>query len=133
MMATQNKQDVIEKFNNGEQRYENDQYFKETVIALSYGVGVYTVLDKCLRDHARLIAHVDIQTKALEKGVEHVKQLQGELEADRVKSEDVKNRLHERLRHSDNETSLLKTQLTRESETVKQLQDELAGIKAMWP
>jgi hypothetical protein len=82
-MATQSKQDVIEKFNKGELRYENDEYFKATIIALSYGVGVYAVLDKTLRDHARALAANSIQLKMLDLERSNTLQVQNEIVAAR--------------------------------------------------
>lgn len=40
--------ETLEKFNNGEQRYQDDQNFKEAVDSLAAKIGVYAVLDKTL-------------------------------------------------------------------------------------
>lgn len=46
---------IIEMFQNGEQRYDKDAYFKEAVTAIHLGVGPYAVLDIVLKEHAILM------------------------------------------------------------------------------
>lgn len=41
--------EVLEKFNNGESRYDDDLNFKEAADSLAARIGVYAVLDKNLR------------------------------------------------------------------------------------
>lgn len=41
-------QDVVDKFVNGESRYETQEVFKTAVDALAGGLGVYAVLDSTL-------------------------------------------------------------------------------------
>lgn len=52
------------KFQNGEQRYETNAYFKEAINALSVGVGVHAVLDRVLKEHTILMA---LHNEALNK------------------------------------------------------------------
>lgn len=52
------------KFQNGEQRYETNAYFKEAINALSAGVGVHAVLDRVLKEHTILMA---LHNEALNK------------------------------------------------------------------
>ena len=52
------------KFQNGEQRYETNAYFKEVINALSAGVGVHAVLDRVLKEHTILMA---LHNEALNK------------------------------------------------------------------
>lgn len=47
---------VIEMFQNGEQRYAEDNYFKEAIDSLTAGLGVYAVLDALLKKQSGLIA-----------------------------------------------------------------------------
>ena len=70
--------ETLEKFNNGEQRYEDDSNFKEAVLSISLGVGVYAVLDKTLNQlrvlreiHAKTIE----QNKRLADGVDGLQDL----------------------------------------------------------
>lgn len=53
--------ETLEKFNNGEQRYEDDQNFKEAVLSISLGVGVYAVLDKTL-NQLRVLREIHAKT-----------------------------------------------------------------------
>lgn len=52
------------KFQNGEQRYETNAYFKEAINALSAGVGVHAVLDRVLKEHTILMV---LHNEALNK------------------------------------------------------------------
>ena len=52
------------KFQNGEQRYETNAYFKEAINALSAGVGVHAVLDRVLKEHTILMG---LHNEALNK------------------------------------------------------------------
>ena len=47
--------EILEKFQNGEQRYDKDAYFKEAVTAIHLGVGIYAVLDRVLKEHLILM------------------------------------------------------------------------------
>ena len=53
--------ETLEKFNNGEQRYEDDQNFKEAVDSLANGIGVYAVLDKTL-NQLRVLREIHAKT-----------------------------------------------------------------------
>lgn len=60
--------ETLEKFNNGEQRYEDDPNFKEAVDSLAAKIGVYAVLDKTL-NQLRVLREIHTRT------VEQSKQL----------------------------------------------------------
>jgi hypothetical protein len=47
--------EIKEMFQNGEQRYELDAYFKEAVTAINAGVGITAVLDRVLKEHTILM------------------------------------------------------------------------------
>jgi len=47
--------EILEIFQNGEQRYDKDAYFKEAVTAIHLGVGIYAVLDRVLKEHVILM------------------------------------------------------------------------------
>jgi len=47
--------EILDKFQNGEQRYDKDAYFKEAVTAIHLGVGVYAILDRVLKEHLILM------------------------------------------------------------------------------
>ncbi len=70
-----NKTEITEKFNNGEQRYQDDQNFKEAVDSLAAGVGVYAVLDKTL-NQLRVLCGIHAKTIEQNKGLELVIELQ---------------------------------------------------------
>lgn len=44
-----NKDEILEKFQNGEQRYQDDKTFAEVVDSLAGGLGVYAVLDSAVK------------------------------------------------------------------------------------
>lgn len=46
--------DILEKFQNGENRYEADPLFKTAIDSLQAGIGVYAVLDHCLKENSKL-------------------------------------------------------------------------------
>jgi len=48
--------EILEKFQNGETRYNEDPFFNAAVQSLLKGLGVYAVLDKVLREHKALRA-----------------------------------------------------------------------------
>jgi len=47
--------EILERFQNGEQRYDTNAYFKEAVTAIHSGVGIYAVLDRVLKEHVILM------------------------------------------------------------------------------
>ncbi len=47
--------EVMDMFQNGEQRYDTSAYFKEAINALAAGVGVHAVLDRVLKEHVILM------------------------------------------------------------------------------
>lgn len=55
--------ETLEKFNNGEQRYEDDPRFKEAVDSLAARIGVYAVLDKALNE-LRVLRRLQSETVA---------------------------------------------------------------------
>ncbi len=55
---------VLENFQNGEQRYDKDGYFKEAVTAMQAGVGVFAILDRILKEHTILMR---LHSEALDK------------------------------------------------------------------
>lgn len=57
-------EDILEQFQNGERRYDEDPIFKSTVDSLKAGLGVYGVLDRVLKDYAALR---EASTKNLEE------------------------------------------------------------------
>ena len=67
--------ETLEKFNNGEQRYQDDQNFKEAVDSLSAGIGVYAILDKTL-NQLRVLREIHAKTTERVKGLEIVIELQ---------------------------------------------------------
>jgi len=69
------KTEIIEKFNNGEQRYEDDPNFKEAVDSLAAKIGVYAVLDKTL-NQLRVLRAIHAKTIERNKGLELVIELQ---------------------------------------------------------
>lgn len=48
-------EEILERFQNGEQRYDTNGYFKEAVTAIHSGVGIYAVLDRVLKEHVILM------------------------------------------------------------------------------
>lgn len=46
--------EILENFQNGPTRYDNDEYFKQAITSLQMGLGVYAVLDCVLREHSAL-------------------------------------------------------------------------------
>jgi len=48
-------EEILERFQNGDQRYERDAYFKGAITAIHSGVGVYAILDRVLKEHAILM------------------------------------------------------------------------------
>lgn len=72
-MATINE--TLEKFNNGEQRYQDDPNFKEAVDSLAAKIGVYAVLDKTL-NQLRVLRAIHAKTIEQNKGLELVIELQ---------------------------------------------------------
>lgn len=54
-MSTQSVAELLEMFQNGEQRYDRDAYFKEAVTALQLGVGPIAILDRVLKEHVILM------------------------------------------------------------------------------
>jgi uncharacterized protein (DUF924 family) len=55
---------VLENFQNGEQRYDKDGYFREAVTAIHAGVGTYAILDRVLKEHTILMR---LHSEALDK------------------------------------------------------------------
>jgi len=47
--------EILERFQNGEQRYDSNAYFKEAVTAMLAGASPYMVLDRVLREHVILM------------------------------------------------------------------------------
>lgn len=47
--------EILERFQNGEQRYDTNAYFKAAVTAIYSGVGIYAVLDRVLKEHVILM------------------------------------------------------------------------------
>lgn len=47
--------EVLELFQNGEQRYDTNAYFKEAVNAISAGLTPVVVLDRVLKEHVILM------------------------------------------------------------------------------
>jgi len=47
--------EVLELFQNGEQRYDTNAYFKEAVNAISAGLPPHVVLDRVLKEHVILM------------------------------------------------------------------------------
>lgn len=58
--------ETLERFNNGGQRYEDDQNFKEAVDSLAAKIGVYAVLDKTL-NQLRVLR--EIHAKTIEQNI----------------------------------------------------------------
>ncbi len=54
-MSKQTIEDILEMFQNGEDRYNKDAYFKEAINALHVGVGAHAILDRVLKEHAILM------------------------------------------------------------------------------
>jgi len=50
-MENNSLEQILGKFENGEQRYETDPHFQEAADALKAGLGVYAVLDKVLKQN----------------------------------------------------------------------------------
>jgi len=48
-------EEILERFQNGEQRYGTNAYFKQAVTAIHLGVGIYAVLDRVLKEHLILM------------------------------------------------------------------------------
>lgn len=55
---------TLDMFQNGEQRYDKDGYFREAITALHSGVGVHAVLDRVLKEHTILMR---LHSEALDK------------------------------------------------------------------
>ena len=53
-MANSNLDEILEKFQNGDRRYEEDPIFKSAVDSLVKGLGVYAVLDHTLKELNRM-------------------------------------------------------------------------------
>ena len=97
--------ETLEKFNNGEQRYEEDQNFKEAVDSLAAKIGVYAVLDKTLNQlrvlrgiHAKtieqnkqLVDEADIEKGSLFRSI-HNLSAENERLADEVENLKASNR-----------------------------------------
>jgi len=47
--------EILERFQNGEQRYDTNGYFKEAITAMLSGASPYMVLDRVLREHVILM------------------------------------------------------------------------------
>lgn len=47
--------EVLDMFQNGEQRYDTNAYFKEAVNAISAGLPPHVVLDRVLKEHVILM------------------------------------------------------------------------------
>jgi hypothetical protein len=45
-----NLDETLEKFQNGERRYDEDPYFKATINSIVSGLGVYGILDHTLKE-----------------------------------------------------------------------------------
>lgn len=54
-MSKETLDQIIDKFQNGEQRYDKDGYFREAITSLQAGIGVYAVLDRVLKEHVVLM------------------------------------------------------------------------------
>ncbi len=64
---------VLENFQNGEQRYDKDGYFREAVTAIHAGVGTYAILDRVLKEHTTLMR---LHSEALDKNKVAVAEVQ---------------------------------------------------------
>ncbi len=58
--------EILENFQNGERRYEQDADFKAAVNSLKAGVGVYAVLDHMLRENNSLRINLAAAQEALQ-------------------------------------------------------------------
>lgn len=63
-MSKQSLESIIEMFQNGEQRYDKDGYFREAITSLHAGIGIHAVMDRVLKEHTILMRlHSEEQTK----------------------------------------------------------------------
>lgn len=53
-MEKPNLEQILDMFQNGEQRYEKGGYFREAIDAMVLGVGIYAILDRVLKEHTTL-------------------------------------------------------------------------------
>jgi len=56
--------EILEKFQNGETRYNGDPFFNAAIQSLLKGLGVYAVLDKVLREHKALRAAYELERES---------------------------------------------------------------------
>lgn len=54
-MAKETIADILERFQNGEQRYDKDGYFREAITSIHLGIGPMAVLDRVLKEHTILM------------------------------------------------------------------------------
>jgi len=54
-MEKQTVAEVLEKFQNGEQRYDTNAYFKEAINSIAAGLPAHVVLDRVLKEHVILM------------------------------------------------------------------------------
>lgn len=77
-MSKQTLEQVLDNFQNGEQRYDKDGYFREAITSLHAGVGVYAVLDRVLKELTILMRLHNEQTDKNRVAVGEVARLSGE-------------------------------------------------------
>jgi len=65
--------DILEMFQNGEERYDRDAYFKGAITAIHAGVGVHAILDRVLKEHNILM---NLHSQAIEKNRIQVAKIQ---------------------------------------------------------
>jgi len=72
-MEKQTIANILEMFQNGEQRYDKDGYFREAVKAIHAGVGPYAILDRVLKEHNILM---NLHSEQVEKNRVQVAKIQ---------------------------------------------------------
>lgn len=78
-MSKETLEQILEHFQNGEQRYDKDGYFKEAITSLHVGVGVYAVLDRVLKEHTILMHLHNEQTNKNRVAVSEIQKLKDEV------------------------------------------------------
>ncbi len=54
-MSTKTLTEILDGFQNGEQRYDLDGYFREAITSIHIGIGATAVLDRVLKEHTILM------------------------------------------------------------------------------
>lgn len=119
-MGKLNLEQTLDMFQNGEQRYDKDGYFREAITALQAGIGVHAVLDRVLKEHVILMR---LHSESLDKNRVAVAEVQ------RLSDELGKPKILTTAETYPGELTTLRAQIVQVREENQRLSDEVASYK----